>query len=304
MTRVSVIIPTHNRPHLLPRAVASAFGAGRGVEVIVVDDASRDETAEVCRSLRGIKYVRVEENLGVAGARNIGLASAQSPLIAFLDDDDMRLPGSLDLQVDALEQHTTAGLICGSVLVGDADCRPVGCEFAPPQNCTDLFWEIVGFGYSPLPIAVVVRRECFARVGQFKTELAGIDDWDMWARIAEVFPVLTIGQPVAVYRKPTSESEQGSSNTAAHYRRAARHQKRLMELSRARAETRTVRRRVRRLALHRMSAHLFFCGAQALRCGEYSHAVTDVLSGFRTNPLCLIRPEFFKGVGKHLTSRD
>ena len=72
MNKVSLIIPTFNRPHLLPRAVESARRAGREVEVIVVDDASTDHTAEMCAALRDIKYVRLDRNQGVAGARNVG----------------------------------------------------------------------------------------------------------------------------------------------------------------------------------------------------------------------------------------
>src|SRR5258708_2921989 len=93
MPDVSVIIPTHNRPHILPRAVESARNAGRNVELIVVDDASTDDTAKICRALQGIKYIRLEQNQGVAGARNVGLLASSSEYIAFLDDDDLRLPG-------------------------------------------------------------------------------------------------------------------------------------------------------------------------------------------------------------------
>jgi glycosyltransferase involved in cell wall biosynthesis len=95
MPRVSVIIPTNNRPHMLVRAVQSPERAGSGVEVIVVDDASTDQTAEVCQTLQGIKYVRLEQNQGVAGARNVGILASSSDYVAFLDDDDLRLPGTL-----------------------------------------------------------------------------------------------------------------------------------------------------------------------------------------------------------------
>jgi glycosyltransferase involved in cell wall biosynthesis len=88
---------------LLPRAVESALGAGTGVEVIVVDDASTDGTARVCAQLQGIKYIRLDRNQGVAGARNIGLLESSADFIAFLDDDDLRLPGSLDHQLSLFE---------------------------------------------------------------------------------------------------------------------------------------------------------------------------------------------------------
>src|SRR5688572_10955142 len=90
MARISVIIPTHSRPHLLPRAVESALAAGTDVEVVVVDDASTDETAEACRALKGIRYIRLAHNQGVAGARNVGVLSSTAEYIAFLDDDDLR----------------------------------------------------------------------------------------------------------------------------------------------------------------------------------------------------------------------
>ncbi len=97
--KVSVIIATHSRPHLLPRAVQSAFEAGTDVEVIVIDDASTDETAEVCKNLKGIKYIRVERNQRVAGARNLGILASTADFISFHDDDDVRVPGSLDKQL-------------------------------------------------------------------------------------------------------------------------------------------------------------------------------------------------------------
>src|SRR3712207_6699120 len=112
MPSVSVIIPTHGRPRLLPRAVESARRAGRDVEVIVVDDASTDETAEVCRGLEGVRYVRLERNQGVAGARNVGLLVSTADYVAFLDDDDLRLPGSLDRQRAVLEARPAAGFVC------------------------------------------------------------------------------------------------------------------------------------------------------------------------------------------------
>src|SRR4029453_15016896 len=103
MVKASVIITTHNRPHLLPRAIHSAFAAGTDVEVIVVDDASSDNTAEVCTSFSDIKYVRLERNQGVAEARNVGLRESRGEYITFLDDDDTRLESTLDQQIELLE---------------------------------------------------------------------------------------------------------------------------------------------------------------------------------------------------------
>jgi glycosyltransferase involved in cell wall biosynthesis len=76
MPSVSIIIPTCNRPQLLPRAVESARAAGTDVEIIVVDDASQHETAAICSQLVGIKYLHLERNQGVAGVRNLRILAS------------------------------------------------------------------------------------------------------------------------------------------------------------------------------------------------------------------------------------
>jgi glycosyltransferase involved in cell wall biosynthesis len=76
MPAVSVIIASHNRSALLPRAVESAQASANDVEVIVVDDASTDETADICRGISGIRYFRLKRNQRVAGTRNIGILNS------------------------------------------------------------------------------------------------------------------------------------------------------------------------------------------------------------------------------------
>jgi glycosyltransferase involved in cell wall biosynthesis len=88
VSRTSIIITTYSRPKLLPRAVESALASGADVEVIVVDDASTDATADVCKKLNGIKYIRLDENQGTARARNIGIEASSGDYISFHDDDD------------------------------------------------------------------------------------------------------------------------------------------------------------------------------------------------------------------------
>ena len=142
MPGVSIIIPTHNRPHLLPRVDESARDAGTDVEIIVVDDASKDETALVCRELAGINYIRLERNQGVAGARNVGILASSSEFIAFLDDDDLRLPGSLDLQRETLAANPEAALVCGAMLIADQDYGLTGEISFPGHAGGDVFWQL------------------------------------------------------------------------------------------------------------------------------------------------------------------
>src|SRR3954463_7247834 len=143
MPSVSVIIPTYSRPELLPRAIDSARAAGTDVEIIVVDDASTDTTAKVCRALAGINYIRLERNQGVAGARNVGLLASTAKYIAFLDDDDLRLPGSLDQQVAALEANPEAGFVCGAMIMADQNYNPTGEVIRSRHPSGDAFWELL-----------------------------------------------------------------------------------------------------------------------------------------------------------------
>src|SRR5262245_10431222 len=111
MALTSIIIPTHDRPVLLQRAVASARRAGTEVEIVVVDDGSIDDTSEVCASLADIVYIRLEPCRGVGSARAAGIAGSSGTYISFLDDDDARLPGSIDRQVAILEATPDAALV-------------------------------------------------------------------------------------------------------------------------------------------------------------------------------------------------
>jgi len=211
MATVSIIITTHQRPDRLPAAIVSAQSASQDVEVIVVDDASTDETADLCASIKGIRYVRVERNQGVAGARNIGLVASRGEFISFLDDDDLRLPNSLDEQIEALSHAPEAMLCYAQAIPEDAG----GKRQTPfPEHCLqgDIFWELLAQNFIPCT-SVVFRRSCIGRVGLLDHHRNRIDDWDLWLRIAEIFPVVGLSKPVVIWRQPTPTSAQGSSNT-------------------------------------------------------------------------------------------
>jgi hypothetical protein len=290
MARVSLIITTFNRPHMLPRAVESAQRAGRDIEVIVVDDGSKDETASVCRTLTGIKYLRLDRNQGVAGARNIGLLECTGDYIAFLDDDDVRLPGSLDYQLELLEDNAEAGFVASAVQLADDQGIPTE-EFASPRASSgDVFWQILELDLFLSPASVLVRKACFFEVGIFNKSLAGIDDWDMWARIAELRPVVIDNRAVSVYRCATPDSGQGSSNSAKHLFAAVKHQKQLLALPRAAAAPWALRRTLRKNLKRRIADTLSWRAAEHLPRGFVRFAAANFLTALRISPLWAARP--------------
>ncbi|HEY0100840.1 MAG TPA: glycosyltransferase family 2 protein [Pyrinomonadaceae bacterium] len=297
---MSLIIPTHSRPQLLVRAVESAKLAGRDVELLVVDDASTDGTAEVCRALEGIRYIRLEHNLGVAGARNAGILASSAEYIAFLDDDDLRLPASLDLQLAALARQPEAGFVCGSMLLADQEGRLTGEKSAPVHPGGDLFWELMELAFPVMPMSVLFRRECFFRAGLFRNRLAGIDDWDIFVRIAELYPVVVISEAVGIYRQPTPSSGQGSSQLARHLTRAVSHQRELLRLPRAMAASAERRRQARRAAINRVANTLLRNAAEGLPTGSYGFVCANILSALRLDPLYVARPGVYKKLFRRL----
>ena len=115
---VSVIIPTRDRMSLLREAVGSVFTQEARdemfrLEVIVIDDASSDNTSNVLLHFPEIRYLRLDTNGGPAAARNAGIAVSTGQYVAFLDDDDVWLPNRLRVQIPILERHGDIGVVYG-----------------------------------------------------------------------------------------------------------------------------------------------------------------------------------------------
>lgn len=288
MLTVSVIIATRNRAALLPRAVESALRAAptTNAEVIVVDDASTDETPEVCEGLGGqVRSLRARWQLGPAGARNVGLLASRAEYISFLDDDDLRLPGSLDEQATALAARPEAGLAYGRVLYGDGAGRPAGGSY--PEECPqgDIFWQLMRHNFIPCP-AVLFRRECLLRVGLLDEDAPGIEDWDLWVRIAEQYPVVACERAVAVWRRPTYGSGQFTSRPERLHRLARRlHRAKWLRLPRAAAAGEEERRRASALFADREAQALAWAAAEGLKAGSAAAFARVALAGARMYPL-------------------
>jgi len=290
MPKVSLIIATHNRCESLPRAIESARNASRDVETVVVDDASNDRTPEVCNARADIKYIRLQRRLGPGAARNIGLIASSSPYIGFLDDDDLRLPGSLDLQVDLLAAQPDAGMIYGKVLYGDDEGRVKGSEGYPKQcQQGDLFWEIMSWNFIPCP-TVVFRRECVKRLGLLEEDAPGVEDWDLWVRIAEVYPVLAVDEPVAIWRQSSPGSGQFTSHEEKLHREARRlHGDRWLKLPRASAVHAAQRRKAARDFASHASQQLVWSAGARFKAGKFFESAKMAVAGTRMYPISSTR---------------
>lgn len=198
---VSVVIATYNYGRYLAGALDSVLGQTVGdFEVVVVDDGSTDDTAEVVRPyLRDgrIRYHRTA-HVGAWAARNQGVRLARAPLLAFLDSDDLWLPYKLERQLALFEADPDLGVVCSYRRLMDEDGWEL--EYEQPPCCRGwvlphiLFRNYICFSSS------IVRREVFDRIGLFDERLAVAGDYDLWLRTARHYRFDYVAEPLVLYR--------------------------------------------------------------------------------------------------------
>lgn len=185
---VSVVIPTYNSARLVTEAVESVLAQTYArFEVVVVDDGSTDDTPDRLAPFGPRVRVIRQENRGPAVARNTGVRAGTGDLVAFLDSDDLWMPDKLKQSVAALEGDAEAGVVYTDFRMHEIE---TGLRYQVPMYRTSgrmarrLFVECRGVSTS----TIVCRRACLDKVGLFDEELFRAQDWDMFIRLAEVFP--------------------------------------------------------------------------------------------------------------------
>ena len=188
---VSVIVPVHNGAKFLAEAVASIRQQSyQPLEIIIVDDGSTDETAELVPTLgQDIQYT-FQANSGPGAARNTGLTMAQGDLITFLDVDDLWPPEKLHTQVRYLKDDPSVDVVLGKTqfirLPGaiGIDMQPDG----PDHTMVNVY-----LGSS------VFRNSVFDKVGQFDETLRYSEDHDWFLRAREKNISIRIIETVTLY---------------------------------------------------------------------------------------------------------
>ncbi len=198
---VSVVVPTHNRVSMLVRGLDTVLGQrGVDLEVVVVDDGSRDGTSEVLRERFAdlVSVIRHPDARGVSAARNAGVARARGDFVAFLDDDDVWSPVKLERQLAQLRATGRGWAYSGMVSI-DVDLRIL--HGVRPERPDELAAALPVRNRLPAgPSNVVVRRDVLdaaaARGGAaFDLGLRYHADWDLWIRLAELGPPALVDHP-------------------------------------------------------------------------------------------------------------
>lgn len=203
MVAVSVVIPTYNHARYLPDAINSVLAQTfDDWEALIIDDGSTDNTREVAAQFTDprISYI-YQENRGLSGARNTGLAVAQGELIALLDADDQWMPGFLARMVNELNNHPdAAAAYCGFrwMDAGGSPLKQSVLKVVSPER----FREVLLYEGSWLSAcAVVVHAAAYRCVGLFDESLRACEDYDMWLRMSASMQFIGVAEVLVYYRR-------------------------------------------------------------------------------------------------------
>jgi glycosyltransferase involved in cell wall biosynthesis len=221
---LSVVIPTWNRAQLVGDAIRSVLAQREGlVEAIVVDDASTDSTVELLEKEFGdrIRLLRLEHRRGPGGARNAGARLARGELVAFLDSDDVWLPGKFAAELEVFARFPEA-----EVVVSDSQNyfeRSADGESRFAQNgllkatehevrlASDCHWLWTNSMNTVHTCAITVRREALARLGEklFAEDLVCCEDWEFQMRLYHACRVVVLPQVWSHVRRFVDASRLG-----------------------------------------------------------------------------------------------
>lgn len=217
--KVSIILPTYNRAHVLKKSLDSVLKQTyKEFEIILVDDGSTDDTKELVESYQDarIKYYYIDINQGAAAARNYGLERASYQYIAFQDSDDIWYEDKLEKQMAVLmNTPEEVGFVYHKICydMGDNHCAILPSEeLAVEQKNGNIYAQMLYDNLVPCP-SILMRRSCFEAAGKFDTELKALEDYDFALKLARVSKAVFLDEILleALY------SEDGVSGNAVNY---------------------------------------------------------------------------------------
>ncbi len=197
---VSVIIPCYRQAQYLAEAIESVLvQTYPHLEIVVVDDGSPDNTAEIAGRYPGVRCVR-QPNRGVSEARNLGIRSSTGSFLVFLDADDRLLPRALEIGLDCFDRHPEVAFVSGRFRFIAAD----GATLYERQGHgveADHYAEMLRRNYIAALSATMCRRSVFESIAAFDPRFSIAADYDFYLRVLREFPAKCHDGEVAEYRR-------------------------------------------------------------------------------------------------------
>lgn len=218
MPTVSVIIPAFNSEKLILQTINSVLNQTENdFEIIIIDDGSTDQTADLVEGIDNrVKVIR-QENQGIAAARNAGIRIAQGKFITFLDHDDLWHPQKLATQLKYFKKQPVIGCVFSSFHRWNDDQQPV---FPDKQlDYDDIDEDLSGWIYHKLILdnwvllsTAMFKKEVIQDIGNFDGSLPPSDDWDYAIRVSRKYQFCKLKQVTTLYRIHTNQTSLQLSN--------------------------------------------------------------------------------------------
>jgi glycosyltransferase involved in cell wall biosynthesis len=192
---VSVIIPTYNRAHLLDRAVRSVLNQTyQNFEIIIIDDGSTDNTKDIIGQFEDdrIQYI-CQQRCGASSARNRGIEIAKGEYIGFLDSDDQWLPQKLEKQIKKFQEVSDkVGVVFTNFWIMWGNRKILG----KTKMKRGYIYEDELFEDHVTGTTILVKRECFDKIGGFDEKIPARQDYDLCLRISKYYHFDYVKEPV------------------------------------------------------------------------------------------------------------
>jgi len=196
----TVIITTYNQVHFLADAIDSVLAQTRPAdEIVVVDDGSTDNPERVVAKYPDVHLIR-QENRGVSSARNVGLRSCTNSHIVFLDADDRLLPIALQAGIALADMRPDCGLVYGGYRMISKDGGRMGPDIFDPIS-GDAHQAFLRDNPIGVPASALHRRDCLLALNGFDETLRRVEDYDLYLRLAQRYPIASHPTIVAEYRQ-------------------------------------------------------------------------------------------------------
>lgn len=206
--KVSVVIPTYNRAHLISRAIQSVLDQTyQDFEIIIVDDGSTDNTEEIVKNFEipKIKYIRHNGNKGASAARNTGIKASKGEYIAFQDSDDEWFPDKLEQQMKVFSNApSNVGVVYSGFYRIEVNKKLYIPDAHIAQKEGNIHNQLLKGNFIGTP-AVLIKKECFENVKYFDEEIPALEDWELWIGISKYYCFKYINKPLLYsYSTPNS----------------------------------------------------------------------------------------------------
>jgi len=205
---VSVVIPAHNRPELLPIAIQSALDQTHTpFEIIVVDDGSNPSLEPVVRAFadKRIRFIRHAHPKGGNAARNVGIRAARGEYVAFLDDDDRWLPAKTEKQLLRIGGNSQVGAVYCAPSMIDVDTGAITLLRKRIFPSGQIHRQLLVRDETGATPTYLVRRCCFDKVGFFDDKLPARQDWDMWIRLSAKYEIEAVPEVLVLQGEHSGE---------------------------------------------------------------------------------------------------